>query len=511
MRSLPIQLCVPVLAAALVSSSRVSCAADTSRLQFHVRDERSQPLPCQIYLKNEKGEPQRAAGQPFWNDHFVCAGDVSLDLPAGNYDYAVERGPEYERISGTITLTGREHTLSLSLQPISRLREAGWYSADLHVHRPPADIEAVLAAAELDFAPVITWWNQRNLWRDAELPEPLQRQFDGRRFYHLMAGEDEREGGALLYFGLDQPLDITAKNREVPSPMMFVGRAREQDPDVWIDIEKPFWWDVPVWLASRRMNSIGIANNHQCRDRMYANEAWGRPRDADRLAEPLGNGFWTQEIYYHVLNSGLRIPPSAGSASGVLPNPVGYNRVYVHLDEEFTPDSWFRGLAAGRCFVTNGPLLVCRANDRLPGTVFGRTSGDPHRVKLEIELTSWDRVPQIEVIYNGKVQTTIPGGDQQDQKHSVTLELPADGWFLVRAITDQKRTFRFASTGPFYLETAGNVAPISRESAQFFLDWVDERIERVKANVEDEVDREGVLMFHRQAREFWAERAASAP
>jgi hypothetical protein len=511
MGSLPIQICVPVLAASLVVSSRVSYAADTSRLQFQVRDEGGQPLPCQIYLKNDKGEVQRAAGQPFWNDHFVCAGDVLLDLPAGDYEYAVERGPEYERISGTITLSGREHTLSLTLRPISRLRAAGWYSADMHVHRPPADVEAVLMAADLDFAPVITWWNQRNLWRDADLPDPVLRKFGGGRFYHLMGGEDEREGGALLYFGLDRPLDITAKNREFPSPMTFVARARKPAPDVWIDIEKPFWWDVPVWLASGKMNSIGIANNHQCRDRMYANEAWGRPRDAVRLPEPLGNGFWTQEIYYHILNSGLRIPPSAGSASGVLPNPVGYNRVYVHRDDEFTPESWFRGLAAGRCFVTNGPLLVCRANDQLPGTAFQRTTDDPHRVKLEIDLTSWDRVPQIEVIYNGAVHTTIPGADRQEQKHSVELELPGDGWFLVRAITDQKRTFRFASTGPFYLETAGKGPPVSRPSAQFFLDWVDERIERVKANVADEADREGVLLFHGQAREFWAERVASAP
>ena len=26
----------------------------------------------------------------------------------------------------------------------------------------------------------------------------------------------------------------------------------------------------------------------------------------------------------------------AGSASGVLPNPVGYNRIYVHLDGPFS-------------------------------------------------------------------------------------------------------------------------------------------------------------------------------
>jgi hypothetical protein len=59
-----------------------------------------------------------------------------------------------------------------------------------------------------------------------------------------------------------------------------------------------------------------------------------------------------------VLNCGLRIPPSAGSGSGVLPNPVGYNRVYVHLDEQLTYDGWWQGFKQGRSLVTNGPLLL---------------------------------------------------------------------------------------------------------------------------------------------------------
>jgi hypothetical protein len=250
------------------------------------------------------------------------------------------------------------------------------------------------------------------------------------------------------------------------------------------------------------VNSIGIANNHQCRDRMYENEAWGRPRDAGRLPAPLGNGYWTQEIYYHVLNTGLRIPPSAGSASGVLPNPVGYNRVYVHLDEEFTPERWFRGLAAGRCFVTNGPLLTCRANEQFAGSVFERDAAGPHRLRLEIGMKSGDPVPKIEVIHNGTVDREVEC-KTQTESHDLELEFADDGWFLVRAITSNPRTFRFASTGPFYLQTTGKSPPVKRDSAQFFLDWVEERMERVKANVTDAGDRETVLQFHRQAREFW--------
>ncbi|MEZ6080686.1 MAG: hypothetical protein R3C56_34940 [Pirellulaceae bacterium] len=88
------------------------------------------------------------------------------------------------------------------------------------------------------------------------------------------------------------------------------------DEKVWIDVEKPFWWDAPTWIASGKIDSIGIANNHMYRRQMYPGEAWGKARDEKRLLPPHGNGQWTQEIYYHVLNCGFRIPPSAGKRIG---------------------------------------------------------------------------------------------------------------------------------------------------------------------------------------------------
>src|SRR5437879_5633083 len=150
-----------------------------------------------------------------------------------------------------------------------------------------------MQAEDLHVAPVITWWNNQNQWAKQPLPARLLVQFDRRRFYHFMAGEDEREGGALLFFNFPEPLAITGSSREYPSPMKFIAEARRHC-GVWIDVEKPFWWDVPIWLAGGAVDSIGLANNHMCRDQMYENEAWGKPRDARRLPPPRGNGFWTQ-------------------------------------------------------------------------------------------------------------------------------------------------------------------------------------------------------------------------
>jgi hypothetical protein len=339
-----------------------------SEVEFTVLEKQTgKPVPCRIHVRDQAGRPQRAGDLPFWRDHFVCPGTARLSLTPGDYTYEVERGPEYAPRTGTITVKDNAAVqVRLELERRVDLSREGWWSGELHVHRPVADLELLMRAEDLHVAPVITWWNDRNEWARKSLPEDPLVHFDGDRSYHLLAGEDEREGGALHYFNLRQPLGLAGSGREYPSPMKFVAEARCRE-IVWIDVEKPFWWDVPVWLASGQIHSIGLANNHMCRGQMYESEAWGKPRDVERLPAPLGNGFWTQEIYYLVLNCGLRIPPSAGSASGVLPNPVGYNRVYVHVEGAFSYEKWWEGLRAGRSFVTNAPLPRVRVNVKLPG------------------------------------------------------------------------------------------------------------------------------------------------
>ena len=501
-----------MMVAAIKPAAGLRAEEAVRQLRISVRDEAGDPIPCRIHLWNSDGEPQHADGQPFWNDHFVCDGRVSVELVPGQYRYQIERGPEFERAWGNVTVAKSDGELNVKLPRIANLRRSGWYGGDLHVHRPVDQIELLMRAEDLDFAPVITWWNNRNVWDSLDIPDALTRHFDGHRIYHVMAGEDEREGGALLYFGLSRPLDIKTDNREYPSPMRFVAAARELNSRTWIDIEKPFWWDLPLWLASGEMNSIGIANNHMCRSQMLANEAWGKPRDAQRLPSPRGNGFWTQEIYYHLLNCGLFLPPSAGSASGVLPNPVGYNRVYVNLGDDvpLTRQAWYAGLRRGNCFVTNGPLLVARANGDLPGSRFELAGDRSQSITIELELTSQDPISKLEVIQNGEIAATIDCDESVVQRRKVKIEVSGPGWFLVRAIADVDETFRFASTAPWFVDSSANGPRISRTSAQFFLDWTRERMLRIQANLTDPDRLREVLRPHERAERFWAEKVAAA-
>ena len=507
---------VVLLAAAAMHPglSHSFCSADEAhagKLSIEVSSADGHLLPCRIHLSDAAGKPQRAPGLPFWRDHFVCDGQAALDLAPGTYRYEIERGPEHERLTGTVEISADQGTaIARTLNRLTDLAEQGWYSGDLHVHRPLADIPLLMQAEDLHIAPVITWWNKQNPWKERELPERLLERAGENRFYHILAGEDERGGGALLYFHLPQPLEITAAGREHPSSLAYLEMARRANPHVWVDIEKPFWWDVPAWAVSGQVDSIGIANNHMCRSQMYPDEAWGRPRDVERLPDPLGNGFWTQEIYYHLLNCGLRLPPSAGSASGVLPNPLGYNRVYVQVDQPLEYDSWWRNLKAGRSFVTNGPLLVCRANGELPGHVFAATGDEPLDIEISAHLISLDRIPKLEIVHNGEVVQTIGVRDARDQTLTAQLRCADSGWFLVRAIADNARTFRFASTAPFYLEIGRRKQRVSMASVRFFLDWLDERIAGVETALADPGERRDVLRYLDSARVSWREKLAEA-
>jgi hypothetical protein len=459
-----------------------------------------------MHLKNQRGRAIVPKGTVSWKDHFVVPGIVTLELPPGNYTFVMERGPEYRVRFGSFELrSGATDSKQVDMVRIAELCKEGWWSGELHIHRPLKDIELLMRAEDLHIGPVITWWNDKNLWDGKAIPEQLVREFDGNRYYQVMGGEDERGGGALMYFNLKRPLAIAGSQREYPSSMVYLMQATA-DRRVHIDVEKPFWWDMPIWLASGKVDSIGIAHNHMWRDGIVANEAWGKPRPKFHYPDPHGNGRWTQHIYYQVLEAGLRIPPSAGSASGVLPNPVGYNRVYAHVEGDFTYEKWWESLRAGRVFVTNGPLLRATINGQLPGHVF--SSNKPLSLQIALNLATRDKIDYLEIIKNGKVEHEVRLSDVAKRNGKLPeVEFQQSGWLIVRAITNAPNTFRFASTGPFYVEIAQRPR-ISRTAVSFFQKWAEDRA--IMITLDDDQQQAEVMSHIQRATDYWARQQRNA-
>ena len=461
-------------------------------------------LPCRIHLRDDAGKAwhtkfERAAP---WGH--ICDGMAQFDLPAGNYVYEIEKGPQWSVVSKRFSLQSTSPPADQPIQIVEQLKQQvdlvgeGWYGGDLHVHRPIAEIPLIMRAEDLRIASVQTWWNEQNLWEGKTLPPTPLSLVDSARMFHVFGGEDERGGGALLFHDMDRLIDITGSEREWPPSVRFQDQAAEAG--AWVEIEKPFWWDTPIWLANGKVDSIGIAHNHLHRRGVLPNEAWGRPRDENRYPGALGNGLYTQELYYRILNCGFRIPPSASSASGVLANPVGYNRVYAHLESEFTWKTWWNRFRAGHVFVSNGPLLRLTANGQLPGTTLSFEKGGG-LIRIKGRLDSRDPIESIELVQNGEItKLSLPG----------EIRVKESGWILVRAIASPKETFRFASTGPWYVEIGDRTARPRREDAAFFLQWVRERRERVAEAMKGDARLNQSLAPIDKALSFWQEKLGSS-
>jgi hypothetical protein len=309
-------------------------------------------------------------------------------------------------------------------------------------------------------------------------------------------------------------LDVARQSADLPLAMRVESLSVVRDAlaqDGHVVARTPFDWNLPVWLAGGKLDAINVINQHALRDGVVDNEHDGRPRDRSLFPGRSGNGRWSESIYYHVLNCGLRVPPSAGSGSGRNDSPLGTNRVYVYCGKEFSSERWWEGLEAGRVFVTNGPLLRPLVRGETPGYVFHLDDGGP--MKLEIGLNLATRVPveYLQVVKNGSVDVEV----RLDQWAKTNGKLPPvvfdeSGWFLVRAVTNNTRVYQFASSGPYYVERAGRPR-VRRRSVEFFLDWIEAAEARIRALPDiDDATRARLLAEQSSARQFFADRLAAA-
>ena len=71
-------------------------AGPGGQLKIEVVDrDTGKPLACRMHLTNAAKRPLKAPRVPFWHDHFVFSGSITLKLPKGEYAFEIERGPEY--------------------------------------------------------------------------------------------------------------------------------------------------------------------------------------------------------------------------------------------------------------------------------------------------------------------------------------------------------------------------------------------------------------------------------
>lgn len=183
---------------------------------------------------------------------------------------------------------------------------------------------------------------------------------------------------------------------------------------------------------------------------------------------------WLLAAWYHFLNCGFHLA-AGGFTDGDLNLRAmqggipGFGRTYARLPR-LSWDEVMHAYRQGRVMATNGPLLLTTVNDKEPGEVVRLAGKGP--VTVQVEAYAQSGVERVEIVCNGKVVQTAPGGQTHFQQ-SFPMELTGTCWLAARCTAKPNRHFGcFAHASPVYVEIGDGPMRPAEEDIEFFLTWI---------------------------------------
>jgi hypothetical protein len=434
-------------------------------------------------------------------------GPFVAEVPPGRYLVRAERGKEFLPVEREVEVGPGGVDVALPLRRWTDMAARGWFSGDTHVHRPVEDLELLVLAEDLNVALPLTSWvtdSGEVPSRDNKNPDPVPPagliEADATHViwpvnteYEIFTVDGRQHTlGAVFVLNHRTPLDLPA-----PPVRPVAEAARAQG--ALLDLDKHNWpWSLML-VPVMGVDLFELANNHLWQAPfIFGNwypehlpEHLGVVTEGGRYSE-LGwvhSGF---ETYYALLNCGFAMKPSAGTATGVHPVPLGFGRVYVKVDGGFRYDRWVDGLAAGRSFVTTGPMLVATFDGHGPWARLERAG--PGAVEVTAEVESLSPPGPVEVVANGVVvaravppSERLAGGGFRARSEQV-VPVAEGGWLVVRCWEERADGRpRFAHTAPVWVEVEGRPPPPPRaRDVGYFVGRVESEIARHRGVLGDE-------------------------
>lgn len=179
-------------------------------------------------------------------------------------------------------------------------------------------------------------------------------------------------------------------------------------------------------------------------------------------------------VWHHALNNDLPVTPTGGEDSITnlhRTKLIGSVRTYVHLDGKLSAESWLDGLRRGRTFFSTGPLIEFRINGRMPGeSVRLPAAGGT----VSVEGTIWSIAPLTKVVLysNGQVLKDLPASG----RFGFQIPVSRSGWYSVYAEGPASRYLdaKYAQAATNAIRVYVGNRPIrNRESAEYFIRWID--------------------------------------
>ena len=448
-----------------------------------------------------------AAGGYFYADGaFTCA------VPAGGLTLTLRNGFEYREAVIPLHVTS-DTSIVFRMKRFVSMNGLGWYSGDTHTHLNhvggfyPLEPDDALLVAGAEGLNLINCLDNAFFFTGA----PAACSTPGCVVYM----SEEMRSSSYGHYGLLGlrslvmptssiwwPLAVDIADSTHAQEGALVVSAHPASSDDFTEVET---WpgsgiarELPIDCISRRIDAMDVMS--------YSN---------------FRNGGTDMEMWYRLLNCGHRVAASAGTDAAVNrldSYPPGGFRVYVRVaDEVFSADGWFEGLAAGRAFITNGPL-VTRFEIGAHGSGDSCSFAHPGAlVTGSIAVESAYPIDRIEIVRNGGVERTIrllPSRISVDTSFSLTLD--ESSWIAARVVGARRGWIvagdsLYAHTNPVFCAVAGRPILVPGDAA-YLAQWIADLdlLARVKGVWADSAQASRVFGELAAAKAWYEERASGS-
>lgn len=392
-------------------------------------------------------------------------GEFEVDLPDGEYELEITKGPEYERKIVKVSVPSDQRKI-ITLKRLFNLTELGWFSGDTHLHTLYSDGKNLVEELALSCSAAGLFWavlSDHNTLNGAD--EWLT--FRKKGLLTIAGQEITMKNGHINAIGVQKlvPWQHSSTDEEMIEIFKFVkmqgGIVQINHP---FDLRSPFeklhleGYDlIEIWNGGGPPNLAGFRNNE-------SKEHWFRMLNEGRRVAAVAASdchdvystysiaallpmFLVVQLMRRDFGEYLEAARAneeklrAWALYGLFP---GTPRTYVKVSE-LTQQEIIDSLRKGKSFLTNGPLVLATVNGAGPG----ETAVVTEKALLDIKIFSNVQVNRLIVTQAGKcvheIAVEMVNGEFE---HRVYLD-PSDGeWVVVEAFGDFPV---YAMTNPIYL------------------------------------------------------------
>ena len=428
------------------------------------------------YFEPENPLETKRYYESFKNSCFPPEEGLEIRIPVGTYLVYASRGPEYSIDTKIIEVLEKKY-MELIFKIDKIIETPNLVSIDPHMHTLYSDgrvrteerIKSVIAeGVEVAVA------TDHNYITDYS---PVLKKLGMEKYLTVISGNEVSTSGVIHFNSYPLEPRTEQENNGAIDPVteeasVLFKRSREKDPDAIIQVNHP------------RSGSLGYFNNYELDPEyaLYAKKNFDTSFDILEIMNgPViyGENYQSIKDWFNLLNKGYYFPAVGSSDSHVIDGgEPGYSRTYVFYEEEkeLNIDKIIDSIKKGKSFVTNGPLIDLKVNEKYS---FGDLLTDRDgKIDVEIKVMSapWISVSEVRIIVNGERKIIFPvkGKEREIIKlnERISLNLERDSYIIGEVIGErtlypvvqqpsgngsiEEAVIPYAITNPVFVDIDGN-------------------------------------------------------